>query len=271
MTEQILSFIDSHCHLDFAIFDEDRTEELSSCKALGIDSIVIPAVAPASLERQFAVINKQGCNTKKTQLYGAAGLHPGWVHKYSAGDKVFSELSQTLDNWSSYSKCIAIGECGLDKYAEADMDLQTKAFILQLEFARQYQLPILLHVRGAHNEMLQLLKQYPNQAGGIVHGFSGSPELAQSYWRLGYRLGIGGAISYARAKKTCMAVKALPLEAMVLETDAPDMPLAGFQGQRNQPSKLIKVAQCMAAIKQCSLAEVAARTTANCRSLFTLS
>ncbi|RYZ90248.1 MAG: TatD family deoxyribonuclease, partial [Moraxellaceae bacterium] len=134
--------------------------------------------------------------------------------------------------------------------------------------AQDIAMPLIIHCRKAHNELLQQLKHYHFEAGGVIHGFSGSYDMAMQYWSMGFRLGIGGTITYERANKTRQAVKRLPLESLVLETDAPDMPLHGKQGEPNSPVNIIAIAQMLANLRGESLEIIAAQTTLNAQQLF---
>ena len=137
--------------------------------------------------------------------------------------------------------------------------------------AVEHQLPLILHGYGAHNELLQILGRYRPEAGGVIHGFSGSRQLAEQYWKLGFYIGVGGTITYERARKTRNAIKELPLEALLLETDAPDMPLSGEQGLDNTPLNLPAIASELAHIKGESVDTVVRQIALNTRQLFRIS
>jgi TatD DNase family protein len=139
---------------------------------------------------------------------------------------------------------------------------------VHLQVARELSMPIIIHCRKAHNEMMKSLSGQNIKSGGVIHAFSGSIDLAKQYWALGFYLGVGGTITYERANKTRETVKQLPIEAMVLETDAPDMPLSGKQGQRNSPENIPEVARTLANIRGDSLQYIAQQTTENTKKLF---
>ncbi len=232
------ALMDSHCHLDFAPFDGDRDLVLAECQQLGIERLLLPGVT-APQWTQLAALSAQ-----HAQLCFTAGLHPYWVAEHSEDD--LQQLAQLLAN--PPAQLVGVGECGLDRMlAEPDFDKQLHLFEAQLQLAQQFKLPVVIHVRKAHSEVQQLLKRYPVQ--GVIHAFSGSYELGCHYIELGMYLGIGGTLTYPRAQKTRRAVAQLPLERLLLETDAPEMPPYGFQGQRNQPQRLLQVVASLAALR----------------------
>ena len=163
---------------------------------------------------------------------------------------------------------VAIGECGLDARIEVPMDLQLRFLEAQIELACAFNLPLILHSRGTHNELLALLTRYRLPAGGVIHAFSGSRQQAEQFWKLGCYLGVGGAITYERAAKTRRALAAMPLEALLLETDGPTMPLAGYQGQRNEPGKVAQVLAILAELRGEEPTQLANRIELNVERLF---
>ena len=257
-----MQFFDSHCHFDFAVFDDDRDLIWRKCDALGITHLIIPGVAPeqwplaASIARQHK------------NIYVGVGVHPWWITAQNDVAQYLENVRHQLQKNVSQQNCLAIGECGLDAAIETPMPLQQQVLDIHLQLAQQISKPLIIHCRKAHNELLVQLKSYNLPAGGVIHGFSGSYELAASYWNMGFRLGIGGTITYERANKTRTAVKKLPLDAILLETDAPDMPLSGKQGERNSPTHIIEIAQTLADLRGEPLEKIAAQTTLNSRTLF---
>ena len=244
---EIGKIIDTHCHLDFPVFDDDRDVILKNCQDNNIDAIVVPGVnhknwqRVISLSRQYEIIHP------------ALGLHPCFLHEHQADD--LDKLAQLCDTES----LVAIGEIGLDFYdnkrhkkpvdepdREIDRNLvrdqQRHYFSEQLQIARQYQLPVLIHARKSHDEVIQYLKAAQLQPG-IIHAFSGSYEQAREYLKLGFKLGFGGAYTYPKASKLRSLLLRLPLDAWVLETDAPDMSPVDHHGERNSPLYLTEIAQ----------------------------
>ncbi len=259
----MLSFIDSHCHFDFDVFDCDREQLWQRCRDNGVQQLVIPGVNPVG----WAKCQQLACSLPGISM--AAGLHPWWAGDFPCG--YFNQQEQQC--WEAVLDepyCVAVGECGLDKSITTPLPLQQMWFEQHINMACMTALPMIVHVRHAHNEVLALLEHYRPKGGGVIHAFSGSLALALRYWRLGFFLGIGGSITYERAVKTRHTVAELPLESMVLETDSPDMPLAGYQGRRNDPARIPLVAQTLASLREQPLAVIAQQTTLNSQQLFRL-
>lgn len=262
-----LSWVDSHCHLDFAAFDCDRNQLWEECRAQGIERLVIPGTEPAQWCRAQALASGL------PGVSFAAGLHPWWIKSWLAGATALSQtladkLVRQLQPVLREPQCVALGETGLDLLLDLPLELQLRVLEVQLSLAQTLAKPVIFHCVRAHGQLQALLKHIELPAGAVVHGFNGSYELARNYWRRGIYLGIGGSISYARAAKTRDAVKRLPLEAILLETDAPDMPLHGCQGQRNSPLQLLAVARQLAELRGDKLEQIARQTSANARQLF---
>jgi len=252
-------FFDSHCHFDFADFDQDRELIWRECNAQGITGLVIPGVAPGQWNTAAKIAQEH------ENIYCAVGLHPWWIKN---AEQDLANLPQQLRDHVQSSKCVAIGECGLDAAIEMPLDVQQNIMDIHLQLAQECSVPLIIHCRKAHNELLQQLKHYRFEAGGVIHGFSGSYEMAMQYWAMGFRVGIGGTITYERANKTREAVKHLPLDAILLETDAPDMPIQGEQGKRNSPINILAVANTLADLRGEPLDQIAAHTTHNAKQLF---
>jgi TatD DNase family protein len=256
-----LRFADSHCHLDLIDFDKDRGQLLENCKKLGIEKILIPGISHDNWAKQITLCQSE------PMLDLALGMHPCFLPKHHA--YALNTLSSLLIEHKN--QICGLGEIGLD-YAvattEASQKVQNEVFIQQLELAVKYELPIILHQRKAHNPLIRLLKQIPVPRGGVIHAFSGSIQQAKEYLKLGLKLGIGGTISYPRANKTRQTLQAIGLENILLETDAPDMPLMGKQGLRNSPEYIPEIAHIVAELKAISVQEVAQKTWLNYHNLF---
>ncbi|SFJ88954.1 TatD family hydrolase [Methylophaga sulfidovorans] len=252
----MMHLIDSHCHLDFDVFDHDRKEILSRCEAEGIQHIIVPGVTA----KQWPTLIKTCAQYPMLKL--ALGLHPMFMAEHQASH--IDELRSALIT----HQAIAVGEIGLDFFiADADKNAQTELFKAQLKLAAEFNLPVILHVRKAHDEVLKLLREI-KVPGGIVHAFNGSLQQAEHYQKLGFLFGAGGALTYSRANKLKTLFSQLPEEHIVLETDAPDMPLSGYQGQRNTPERLPMILSMLAELRMVSEQSLAAATTANCQKLF---
>lgn len=247
------AFIDSHCHLDFSCFDHDRHKVIQNCQKLGLTAIVLPGTQAKHWPKQIA-LSKQ-----YSSLKFSLGLHPYFLDKAQAKD--LNLLSDYLAK--HIEQVVAVGEIGLDKAIDIDWHQQVHFFTRQLDLAKAHNLPIILHHRKSHNELLQLLKQKKFTLGGIVHAFTGSLQQAQSYIELGFKLGVGGSITYERANKTRDTFRHVPLASLVLETDAPDMPLNGKQGQRNSPEFLPEIYNALVQLRDESPEEVMQVCVAN--------
>ncbi|SDZ76749.1 TatD family hydrolase [Microbulbifer marinus] len=256
-----MQLIDSHCHFDFDAFEPDRMRVWRQCREVGVEQVIIPGVTVAQWATLAQLVEKE------PRWYAAAGVHPWWVGEL---DTPPATLRQLLGEHLDRHPCVAVGECGLDAAVATPLEEQVAALRPQLEVACELNLPLILHVHKAHNEMLRLLKEFSPPRGGVIHAFSGSEQMARDYWSLGFYLGIGGTITYERAAKTRRAAAALPLESLLLESDAPDMPLCGRQGQRNSPANLPLIAAELAKLRGVSVEEVAAQTCHNTRILFSL-
>lgn len=255
----MMHLIDSHCHLDFSEFDTDRKSILSHCEQLGVKKIVVPGVMASSWNRLFTVCQQSD------MLYPALGLHPMFMSEHQ--NKDLKELTENI----AIHKPVAIGEIGLDFYIpEHDKAGQILLFEQQLTIAKESGLPVILHVRKAHDQTLLLLKKH-TVIGGIVHAFSGSEQQAQHYIKLGFLFGVGGAITHKRATRLRKLFSTLPLSSLVLETDAPDMPLSNMSEQRNTPENIPTILDSLVEIRSESKKEIAEITTANCERVLNLS
>ncbi len=254
-----MEIIDSHCHLDVVDFDADRDAVLADCRSQGVSRIVVPGIVAADWDNLLQLCRQQ------QGLYPALGLHPVFLDEHGAGD--LKMLQQRL---SVETDVVAVGEIGLDFYlADLNRQGQIELFEAQLAIANTADLPVILHVRKAHEQVISILKRF-RPKGGIVHAFNGSIEQAQQYVDLGFKLGIGGMITYERASKLRRLVKQLPLETIVLETDAPDMSGEPCRGQRNSPQYLPQYLAVLAGLRGESAERVAAVTTQNAMTLLAI-
>lgn len=248
-----MRLIDTHCHLDNDQFSPDRIEVIDNCHQHGITKMVIPAT-DASSWLQLLML----CETQKG-LYPALGLHPMFIaiHK----DKDIKLLKKWIHEHRQ--KIVAVGEIGLDYYdKQLDRKRQQKLFEEQLKIAKESNLPVILHVRKAHDRILKTLKHIPVK-GGIVHAFSGSEQQAERYIEMGFKLGFGGTMTYEKSRRIHKLAVNLPLESIVLETDAPDMAVSSHQGERNSPEYLVDILAALAALRDIPKQDVAMQTTQN--------
>jgi len=255
-----MHLIDSHCHLDFEHFDHDREHILKQCQQLGITKLLIPGVQAASWEKLLHI-----CGQSEL-LFPALGLHPLFMEQHKKSDLILLKALISL-----HPTIVAIGEIGLDFYADHhDKQSQIDLFCQQLELAQLENLPVLLHIRKAHDQAIALLKKYP-VTGGIVHAFNGSFQQAEQYQKLGFYFGIGGAITHPQATRLRSLVTSLPLSSLVLETDSPDMPLHTMTSDRNSPENIPLILSTLSKLRQESTEEIAKITTQNCMTLLQLS
>ncbi|SHG04917.1 TatD DNase family protein [Microbulbifer donghaiensis] len=256
-----MQLIDSHCHFDFDAFAADRLQVWQACRDAGVVRMIIPGVSVTQWTSLAELV------ATEPRWHAAVGVHPWWVGEQ---DMPAGQLRRAIGDHVAQNPCVAVGECGLDAGVATPLEQQMAALRPQLEAACELELPLILHVHKTHNEMLRLLKEFRPPRGGVIHAFSGSEQAALDYWSLGFYLGIGGTITYERAAKTRRTVAALPLESLVLESDAPDMPLAGRQGQRNSPANLPLIAAELAKLRGVSVDIIAAQTSHNTENLFSL-
>ena len=246
-----MELIDTHCHLDVDAFDDDRHEVLERCRKKGIQRIVIPAIDRAGWDDLLAL-----CASERG-LYPALGLHPMLIDKHTDHDRA------DLEKYIESTNLVAVGEIGLDFFIkELDQIRQKNLFDKQLSIAENAHLPVLLHVRKAHDDTLSAIKK-SKVTGGIVHAFNGSHQQAEQYIDLGFKLGFGGTMTYEKASKIRKLAKELPLESIVLETDAPDMVVEGHKDERNSPEYLIDCLNTLAEIRGELTEHVAEQTTKN--------
>lgn len=251
--------IDSHIHLDDERFSDQQAQLLTMARANNIAAFVVPAVCQRFWPRLKALCDAHN------DLHACYGLHPRFFHEHS------DEHLQQLPLWLGKESPVAIGECGLDyAYAGADKSAQQHLFGAQLALAREFNLPIVIHAVRAVEDVIRMIRASGHRRG-MVHSFNGSQQQAHKLIDLGYKLSFGGAVTYPKAKKLQELVASLPLEAVLLETDAPDQPPVPYQGAQNQPHYLIDVWQCISTIRNESATAIAEATSHNARQLFNLS
>ncbi|WP_334132399.1 TatD family hydrolase [Silanimonas lenta] len=247
---------DSHSHLDAPEFDADREAVLARAEAAGVAQQLVPAVAFTAWPGLKAT-----CGLRPG-LKAAYGLHPMYLEAHRP------EHLEALPVWIERERPAAVGECGLDFFVPGlDPDLQRHYFRRQLEIARDFGLPVVLHARRAVDEVIAMLRRIGGLRG-VVHSWSGSKEQAAQLFRLGFHLGIGGPVSFERAQRLRRTVATMPLEHLLLETDSPDQPDASRRGQRNEPAFLVDVLRTVARLRGEDEARVAEATRRNAEALF---
>ncbi|OOF46625.1 deoxyribonuclease [Rodentibacter trehalosifermentans] len=243
-----MPFFDTHTHLDYLqqFTGEPLSQLMENAKLAGVEKILIVAV----LARDFKTIQKMTALYPENLYYGL-GLHPLYIKEHSEED--LSILQQALAHRDK--NCTAVAEIGLERaipdlVADELWQKQCYFFERQLYLAKQFNLPVNIHSRKSHDQIFTFLKRISLPKCGVIHGFAGSYEQAKRFVDLGYKIGVGGTITYARANKTRQAIAKLPLDALVLETDSPDMPVFGFQGQPNRPERIINIFQTLRELRQ---------------------
>lgn len=267
------TWVDTHCHLDAPEFDADRDEVIARAQAAGVGLQVVPAVMPSTFESAREAAHR--C----LGAY-ALGIHPLYVHQVP--EDATLQLAQALQRWQDDPRLVAVGEIGLDHFVpglqdEASRALQERFYVAQLELAARHQLPVILHVRRSADGLLKHLRRLREAGrpvpGGIAHAFNGSEQQALAFIELGFKLGFGGAMTFERALQIRRLAAELPTQAIVLETDAPDIPphwlyrTAEQRSQglvsRNEPAELPRIAQTLAELRGWSLPEARRITAAN--------
>jgi TatD DNase family protein len=252
--------IDTHCHLDAAEFAGDRDAVVAAARAAGVAQIVVPAVEVDN----FAAV--RACCRTHPICVPAYGIHPLYVDRAGAQD-LASLRDWLVGEAAGAAPPVAVGEIGLDFYVPGfDADRQEALFAAQLKVASELGLPVLLHVRRSVDRVLKYLRE-AKVPGGIAHAFNGSRQQADEFIRRGFKLGFGGAMTYPAATRLRALASSLPIEAIVLETDSPDIAPAWIHGERNSPGQLPRIAAVLAELRDASVADIVAATGANARAV----
>ena len=265
-------WIDTHCHLDAAEFAPDRDEVRAAARAAGVAHLVIPAVERAHWQEVVQLAHRHGDSY-------ALGIHPLYTPRADESD--IGALREMLARQRSDPHLVAVGEIGLDFFVPGlDAERQIWFYEQQIKLAREFELPVILHVRKSSDRLLKTLRQH-KVVGGIAHAFNGSAQQAQAFMDLGFKLGFGGAITYDRALKLREMAASLPLNALVMETDAPDIPphwlyttaeqrAEGQSQGRNSPAELPRIAAQVAQLRGISVDTLAQASTANAQQVLGL-
>lgn len=249
---------DSHCHLDAAEFDADRAQVIARARQAGVMRQIVPAVDAASWPRL-----REACQTAPG-LFPAYGLHPMFLSRHQPADL------QALADWIEREQPVAVGECGLDFHVQAlDPDAQQHYFQGQLRLARDFDLPLIIHARRAVEAVIVAIRRVGGLRG-VIHSYAGSPEQARQLWDNGFLIGLGGPVTYERAQRLRRLAAQMPLDSLLLETDAPDQPDAHHRGQRNEPARLPRVCEVIAQLRGQPPEDIAKATSDNATRLFAL-
>lgn len=256
--------VDTHCHLDAREFDDDRDALVMAAREAGVSAMIIPSVGTPN----FSAV--RDCCTQYAACFPAYGIHPLYLEQASLAD--LKKLTEWLENESGGLRPpVAVGEIGLDFYVPGiDAARQEHFFVEQLRIARDFDLPVVLHVRRSVDQILKCLRRIGSR-GGIAHAFNGSRQQADAFISLGFMLGFGGAMTFPGSTRIRRLAATLPMDAIVLETDAPDIAPAWLSGARNTPSELVGIARTLSNLRGMSYESVLASTSANALSLLNLS
>lgn len=245
--------IDTHTHIDLDNFKDRFDEVIETAKEYGVGKVVIPGVEPSGFGRIVELCEKYD------NVYGAVGVHPEELGTYN------DEAENLIREYLKHPKIIAAGEIGLDYYWDkSQVERQKEIFEKQIMLAKEAKKPVLVHDREAHLDTFEILKKTDAKETGVVmHCFSGSPEFALECVREGFYIALGGVVTFKNAKKAKEVAKAVPLDRLLLETDAPYMAPVPFRGKENQPAYVKIVAQEIADLRGISFEEIEQATTAN--------
>lgn len=250
--------IDTHTHINM-IESISIEEILNNAKENGIEKVIVPSANPKDFPEIVELINKYD------NVYGMLGVHPSDAKDWD--DSLINQIKDLCNN----KKIVAIGEIGLDYYWDKSFnDLQKDVFIKQIKLANELNLPLDVHDREAHKDTFDILKQYNINSKVVMHCFSGSVEFAKECVKEGYYLGIGGVVTFKNAIKMKEVAKHIPLEYIILETDAPYLTPVPYRGKENQPAYVKYVAEEIAKLKEISYEEVKNVTTSNAERIFNL-
>ncbi|MDP2549031.1 TatD family hydrolase [Oceanobacter sp. 4_MG-2023] len=251
-------WFDSHCHFDFPVFAQNRQAVWQHCESLGLTGLIVPGIS-CEQGKQLASF----CQGRP--WWFALGLHPFFIDQHTMDDLDWLEHALVT------SDCVAVGEFGLHRVRQMDPAIrlrQRRLFDAQLQLAQQYRLPVILHGVGAHDEIILALRQTRFDQGGVIHAFSGSEQQARQYLDLGFRLGLGGLLLRPNAHRLRRTVQQLPLDAWLLETDAPDMAPAVVASATNSPVFLPLIGVALARLKRVTPATVRAVQAARIGQIF---
>ena len=249
-----MELFDTHCHLDIPECFPDWAEQLARARVVGLRQMLLPGVTRRGWPGMLAMAREN------PGIYAAPGLHPMYLDRHRDEDLAL------LEEIATQPKVVAIGEIGLDYYhTEPDRDAQQRLFEAQLAIAARRHLPILLHIRKAHDRVLATLRRKHFCEGGIVHAYNGSLQQARAFIELGFFIAVGGAITWQRSRKIRAVAASLPLNRLTLETDAPDIPIAGQSGLRNLPENILPICQALAELRDETAEAIARATTMNAR------
>ncbi|MCW9047849.1 MAG: TatD family hydrolase [Gammaproteobacteria bacterium] len=250
--------IDSHCHIDFDVFDDDRAEVIQRANQAGVKKIIVPGVINDTWDKIIS------CCNKYTGLYPCFGLHPYFINKHQP------QHILNLKNYLDKQKPVAVGECGLDFFLK-DLDINQQIFYFeqQLDIALEFNLPVVIHARKSTEAVIKAIKKRPGLRG-MIHSYSGSYEQALQLIKLGFYLSFGSPVTYEKSTRLRKMLQKLPLDSVLAETDAPDQPVANAKNGRNEPLFILDVIESIAILHNTSRQTISSITSKNAGELFKL-
>jgi TatD DNase family protein len=260
----MIRLVDTHCHLNFSSYDDDRDGVIERAKLAGVDRIIVPAIDDKTAQEALALAEHY------PGIFAAVGIHPN-----STGDFHLSQL-EWIGDFARRPRVIAIGEIGLDYYWEqSPRAAQIRAFEAQLQLAVEFELPVIIHNRDASDDVIAILETWAaalppalRDRPGVLHSFSGSPIIAERALTAGFMIGFTGPVTFKNADGLRTLAAATPLERILIETDGPFLTPVPHRGRRNEPAYVRLIAERLAAVKDISLETFAAASTANAERLF---
>ncbi|GLI83651.1 TatD family hydrolase [Rossellomorea marisflavi] len=251
---------DTHVHLNAEQFDEDVEEVIARAKEAGVENMVVVGFDRPTIERAMELVETYDF------LYASVGWHP-----VDAIDMKDEDLDW-IEEWTKHPKVVALGEMGLDyHWDKSPEDVQKDVFRRQIRLAKKVKLPIIIHNREATQDIVDILKEEgASEVGGIMHCFSGSPEVAKECVDMNFYISLGGPVTFKNARKPKEVAKEIPLEKLLVETDCPYLAPHPNRGKRNEPAYVRLVAEQIAELKEISIEEVEAATTRNAKKLFNI-
>ena len=250
--------VDTHCHLDMDKYNDDLDNVIKRAKTAGVSTIITIGIDVPSSKQAVAI------SSRHDNVYAAVGIHPHYAPE--CDDLALNRLKELAQH------AIAYGEIGIDRYKDyAPVAAQKKAFTMQLQCAKELGLPVIIHDRDAHDEILTILKeQGPFPAGGVIHCFSGDKKIAENFLNLDFHLSIPGVVTFKKATRLQEAAATIPLNRLLLETDGPFLAPEPYRGKRNEPAYTLYTAEKVASLQKISLEELAQATTTNVQNLFNI-
>ena len=250
--------IDTHTHIDLDVFENHFEQVLETAKEYGVEKVLVPGVEPNGFKRILNLCEKYD------NIFGAVGVHPEDVNSYN------DDVENVIKEYLKHPKIVAVGEIGLDYYWDkSQIELQKEIFEKQILIAKEVKKPILVHDREAHADTLEILKKTKaSETGVVMHCFSGSPEFAMECVKEGFYIALGGVVTFKNAKKAKEVAQLVPLNRLLLETDAPYMAPEPVRGTRNHSGNVIRIAEKFAEIKGMDVEEVKRITTENAKRFF---